>query len=291
MTDELKLELNTDYSPSKLEGLPKIIYRNNDSDLDAKESMENQFSLWGIEDYQRHSNKYHEHTYFDWKNMVLDDELMRTPDEISYSINLIDAIIEWYDSESSETCIFTDDCLDLSIVNSWMFDWKFLDHHLPYNWDCIQLYTSSTRSIKMHLHPWVPTNKSQRCFMISRTFAKRLKQFHFLDKKYKISYKSPNKSILFTDYGSLDTFFFDIGVTYTLPVFGLKNSPNLNLREGVGSDAIKYWWQYKSQKFSNFEFFHYNKGDDEWKMEVLFDTQGDRPEVYMDDVEGIMIWI
>jgi len=26
-------------------------------------------------------------------------------------------------------------------------------------------------------------------------------------------------------------------------------------------------------------------------MEVLFDTQGDRPEVYMDDVEGIMIWI
>ena len=36
MTDELKLELNTDYSPSKLEGLPKIIYRNNDSDLDAK---------------------------------------------------------------------------------------------------------------------------------------------------------------------------------------------------------------------------------------------------------------
>ena len=44
-------------------------------------------------------------------------------------------------------------------------------------------------------------------------------------------------------------------------------------------------------RFSNFEFFHYNKGDDEWKMEVMFDTQGGRPEVYMDDVEGIMIWI
>ena len=123
MTDELKLELNNT-SPSKLDGLPKIIYRNNDSDVHAKEFIEDQFSLWGIEDYQRHSNKYHEDTYFDWKDVVLDDELMRTPDEIAYSLNLIDSIIEWYDSESSETCIFTDDCLDLSVVNSWMFDWK-----------------------------------------------------------------------------------------------------------------------------------------------------------------------
>ena len=69
MTDELKLELNNT-SPSKLDGLPKIIYRNNDSDVHAKEFIEDQFSLWGIEDYQRHSNKYHEDTYIDWKDMV-----------------------------------------------------------------------------------------------------------------------------------------------------------------------------------------------------------------------------
>ena len=185
MMDELKLELNTS-SPSKLDGLPKIIYRNNDSDVHAKESMEEQFSLWGIKNYQRHSNKYHGDTNPDWKDIVLDNVTMLPWTDVSYSLNLIDSIIEWYDSESSETCIFADDGLDLSVVNSWMFDWKFLEHHLPYNWDCIQLYTSSRRSIKMHLHPWVNTNKSQRCFMISRTFAKRLKQFHFADNKYKI---------------------------------------------------------------------------------------------------------
>ena len=36
---------------------------------------------------------------------------MRTPDEIAYSLNIIDSIVEWYDSESSETCIFADDVL------------------------------------------------------------------------------------------------------------------------------------------------------------------------------------
>lgn len=288
--DELKLELNTS-SPSKLDGLPKIIYRNNDSHVHAKESMEEQFSLWGIKNYQRHSNKYHGDTNPDWKDIVLDNVTRLPWTDVSYSLNLIDSIIEWYDSESSETCIFTDDGLDLSVVNSWMFDWKFLEHQLPYNWDCIQLYTSSRRSIKMHLHPWVNTNKSQRCFMISRTFAKRLKQFHFVDNKYKLAYETPNKSVKFEEYGLLDTFFFDIGVTYTLPVFAFNNTCKLSVEERVGSDAIKYWWKYKSNKFSNFEFFHYNKGDGEWKMEVMFDTQGDRPEVYMDEVEGIMIWI
>ena len=143
----------------------------------------------------------------------------------------------------------------------------------------------------MHLHPWVNTNKSQRCFMISRTFAKRLKQFHFADNKYKLAYETPNKSVKFEEYGLLDTFFFDIGVTYTLPVFAFNNTCKLSVEERVGSDAIKYWWKYKSNKFSNFEFFHYNKGDGEWKMEVMFDTQGGRPEVYMDEIEGIMIWI
>ena len=290
MMDELKLELNTS-SPSKLDGLPKIIYRNNDSDVHAKESMEEQFSLWGIKNYQRHSNKYHGDTNPDWKDIVLDNVTMLPWTDVSYSLNLIDSIIEWYDSESSETCIFADDGLDLSVVNSWMFDWKFLEHHLPYNWDCIQLYTTSRRSIKMHLHPWVNTNKSQRCFMISRTFAKRLKQFHFADNKYKLAYETPNKSVKFEEYGLLDTFFFDIGVTYTLPVFAFNNTCKLSVEERVGSDAIKYWWKYKSNKFSNFEFFHYNKGDGEWKMEVMFDTKGDRPEVYMDEVEGIMIWI
>tara|TARA_B100000035_G_scaffold195701_1_gene167132 strand:+ start:614 stop:1486 length:873 start_codon:yes stop_codon:yes gene_type:complete len=290
MMDELKLELNTS-SPSKLDGLPKIIYRNNDSHVHAKESMEEQFSLWGIKNYQRHSNKYHGDTNPDWKDIVLDNVTRLPWTDVSYSLNLIDSIIEWYDSESSETCIFTDDGLDLSVVNSWMFDWKFLEHQLPYNWDCIQLYTSSRRSIKMHLHPWVNTNKSQRCFMISRTFAKRLKQFHFVDNKYKLAYETPNKSVKFEEYGLLDTFFFDIGVTYTLPVFAFNNTCKLSVEERVGSDAIKYWWKYKSNKFSNFEFFHYNKGDGEWKMEVMFDTQGDRPEVYMDEVEGIMIWI
>lgn len=281
---------NTDAS-LKLRGIPKIIYRNHDRDVENKKEIESQFLSRNIVDYQRHSNKYHEVDYADWSGMILDKGLVRTPDEYAESLNIIDAIVQWYDSESSEVCIFTDDYVDLSLCDSWMFDWQFLYHHLPYIWDCIQLGVSSTRFIKMHLHPWIPSNKSMHCFMISRTFAKRLKKFHFIDGKYRLSYPSPNRSLLFTDYGLLDAFFYDIGITYTLPVFAPKVVDKHSLAYQISSDAIKYWWKHKSAKFSNFEFFHYNKGDKEWKMEVLFDTQGSRPEVYMDPMEGVLLWI
>jgi len=271
----------------KLRGIPKIIYRNYDNDTEDAKFMENQFLSENIEDYQRHSNKYHEDNYSEWEDLILDNDLLRTPDEYAKSLNVIDSIVQWYDSESSDVCVFADDSVDFSLSDLWMFDWEFLNHHLPYNWDCIQLGVSSIKSIKMHLHPWRRESESHYCFMVNRTFAKRLKKFHFIDGKYKLAYPSPNKSILFTDYGLLNSFFYDLGITYTLPIFRLNNKDKHSAREQMSSDAVNYWWKQKSHKFSNFEFFHYNKGDSEWKMEVLFDTGG----VYMDNMESIMIWI
>lgn len=279
---KIKFETNV-----RFKGLPKIIYRNYDSNVDGKEFMENQFLHWTIQDYHRHSNKYDADNYSEWEDLILDDQLPITPEESAYCLNVIDSIVEWYDSESSEVCIFADDCVDFSVSDDWMFDWEFLTHHLPYNWDCIQLYASPNRSIKMHLHPWIDQNKSQRCCMVTRSFAKRLKKFHLIDGKYKLSYPSPNRSLLFTEFGSLDSFFYDLGITYTLPIFALNTKGEFSHTEKISSDAIRYWWENKSPVFSNFEFFHYNKGDKEWKMEVQFDSDG----VYMDPMEGIMIWI
>ena len=172
-----KIDLSTS---SKLKGIPKIICRNQKDHVEERDRIENLFKSWGIDDYQIHTNKYGEDNYSEWKDLVIDRDLVRTRDENAYTLNVIDAIVEWYDSESSDVCIFADDCLDFSSVEQWGFDWEFLEYHLPYNWDCIQLYTSSRSTIKMHLHPWTSANTSHQCFIITRTFAKRLKKFHFL---------------------------------------------------------------------------------------------------------------
>lgn len=296
MNDNLELELGGGYNRiSKIEGMPKIIYRN--SEPKNKEFMEEQFNIWSISDYERYDKKYSEENYDEWKHLILDEDLILSPKELSQALNVIEPIINWYDSNKSETCIFMEDVVDFSLVNNWGFDWKFLEYHLPYNWDCIQLFPSSKKCIRMHLHPWMWHSTSHYCFMITRYFAKRLKEYHYINGKFKLHYPTPDKSISSLDYGSLDLFFYDLGLTYTLPIFSLNsylisnNITSNDVHDKTSSDAIRYWWRNKASKFSNFEFFHYNKGDDEWKMEVLFDSESKKPEVYMDKAETIMIWI
>lgn len=296
----MKLELNLDDKfslLSKLNGIPKIIYRNNPEDVERNSSMEQNFNIWRIVNHKRHENKYLPEKYSEWKDLITDDNLVQTPSELCKAINIIDSIVTWYDNDDDESCIIMGDNVSFSTVTKWPFDWIFLERHLPYNWDCLQLFVASKNMLKMHMHPWIPGNVGYDCFMITRYFAKRVKHYHYINGRYKLHYDTPNKSISFTDYGNLKTFFYNLGTTYSFPLFPLDdddtsvNSDFDGLIENLSSQGIKYWWENKSKNFSNFELFHYNKGDDEWKMELTFDLENKKTEVHMDPRVATKIWI
>jgi len=293
MMDELEINFKT--ISSKLDGIPKIIYLNDNQHLDKKMYMENQFKSWGIKNYKRHEKKYKEETYNEWKDLVLDDNLVQSPSELALTLNTINSVIEWYDSNESEICIFMEDNIKFDAVNNWLFDWNLLMKNLPYNWDCIQFFSSAERKIKMHLHPWESDSGSCHCYMISRYFAKRLKHYHYKDGKFLLHYHTPDKSIPDFEYGGLHNFFYNLGITYTLPIFSLNEefigSDTVNdLVDKLSSEAIDYWWSIRSKSYSSFEFFHYNKND-EWRMEVMFDISTKKPYVFKDKSEGLLLWI
>lgn len=282
-------------SSAKIDEIPKIIYLNSINDFEKKEYMETQFKNWGIGDYKRHEKKYKEENYDEWKELILDKDLIQTKSELALTLNTLQSVIDWYDSNESEICIFMDDIVNLNLINNWIFDWKSLMKNLPYNWDCIQLFRTDEKAIKMHLHPWIGDGGSCYCYMITRYFAKRLKHYHYKNGKFLLHYPTPNKSLLDFQYGGLDNFFYDIGITYTLPVFSLNEEYiDTTITDKLSSQAIDYWWTERSKTHSSFEFFHYNKND-EWKMEVMFDASSKnkykQPHVFRERSEGLMIWI
>jgi len=288
----LEMELGTTFRlSSKLNEIPRIVYR-----TFGDTNILEQFKIWGIENYQRHDNKYSESNYLEWKDLILDSDLLCSPSKLAFTINVIDAIVEWYDNTDEDVCIFCSDDLNFSNTQYWPFDWKFLMQQLPYNWDCIQLTAYSMEYISMHMHPWIKT-LGHKCFMITRYFAKRLKHYHYLEGKYKLHYTTPDRSISINDYGTLNEFFYDLGITYTFPIFShtqdtLKSNDNEEKMYQTCSEGIDYWWKQKSNLFSNYEFFNYRKDDDEWKMELQFELRADNTlEVYMDKMRAIRIWI
>ena len=93
----------------------------------------------------------------------------------------------------------------------------------------------------------------------------------------------------------MHNFFYNIGITYTLPIFSLNekfiSSDTVNdLVDKLSSEATEYWWNIRSKSYSAFEFFHYNKND-EWRMEVMFDISTKKPYVFKDKCEGLLMWI
>jgi hypothetical protein len=283
---------------SKLIGIPKIFYLNYDESCDKKKYMESQFEELGICNYERISkNKYSEKNYDEWKDLIFDKELFSSNYDISNTIIHLKTIIDWYDNDTSDYCIIMDDYVNIKLCNYWMFDWETLIMSLPYNWDCIQLFGVCKRAIPMHLRPKTKTTKSTSCYMITRHFAKKIKHLHHINGKLKLHINTKDTQVQNFEYGTLEHFLYELGVSYSLPVFNLnkflfsdmnENNENIfaDMFMKLGSEAIEYWWKAKSKQYSTYEFFTFNKNYD-WKLEVQFDNES----VWRDDTTKLLLWI
>jgi hypothetical protein len=78
------LELKIENTSEKLIGLPKIIYHNSDEDTVSKKYIEEQFSWWGVKNYSRYEKKYNPEDYDDWKDLILNENLVQTPEELDF---------------------------------------------------------------------------------------------------------------------------------------------------------------------------------------------------------------
>jgi hypothetical protein len=284
----------------KLKGIPKIYYLNYDHRNDKDDYMKSQFSELEIIDYQRVSrNRFHHKNYSKWKDVLLDEKLFQTEIEVANTITHLQTIIDWYDNDTSEYCIIMDDNINLTLSKYWMFDWNSLIKNLPYNWDCMQLFTIVPKDIPMHLRQKDENSRSTSCYMITRHFAKKIKFLHYFDGKFKLYINNKNLKIPEFEYGTLDQFLYELGITYTLPIFNLNTKFSTDTEEDdedlfkdilnkLCSESIEYWWNIKSKKYSMYEFFTYNKRYD-WRMEVQFDIKDD--QVYKERDSKIILWI
>lgn len=295
----------------KLEGIPKIYYLNYDEREDRKEFIENQFKEYNIDNFERVTkSRYSPVNYECWRDEILDIEkieIFHTPIDLSTTINHLQTIIDWYDNEEDDYCIIMEDVIDFSVCKYWAFDWKYLMSNIPYNWDCIELFTVGPQYIPMHLKPKDGMIRSISCYMITRHFAKKVKEQHYIGEKFKLLVDTKDFTIPEYDNGNLNYFLYELGLTYSLPVFKvneqlvknidyyddnsseMKDEDKLKLViQKLSSDAIDYWWSSKSKNFSISEFFSYNKKYD-WRMEVEIDIK--KQEVFKDRDSKIIIWI
>jgi len=279
---------------NKLKNLPMIYYINLDHRIDRKESMESQFNYWGITNYHRvPASKYHISKYDEWKDVVVEEEILECLSLMSVALNNIETIVNWYDTHPSETCIIMEDDLSLDNIKYWNFDWTYFENNLPENWDCVQLYYCTTYqpdglSVPMFLHKRYDSG-SAAAYLINRSYAKRLKDILYRDGKYRLTFsdnsfhrKHSKRHII------QDDVLFDLGITYSIPLFNLnvdfvvgddqQNNYKMFPIDVICSKLIEDWWRNHHHKFSLEDFFTYGKPHDH-KMTM---------KVKMNDIEKFL---
>ena len=268
---------------SKLKGIPPIYYLNLDRRIDKKEYMESQFKMYNIKNYTRFSaDRYSPENYDTWSKEACHDFIKyNTISRISLLANQIQCVVDWYYSEVSETCLIVED--DLNFVTSafWPFDWEYMISRLPCNWDCVQFHIIGERSITMSLDKRTRNNHAATCYMINRTYAKKLIKMHYIDGKFKFhnNYGYGNNWPVY-HYQSADFVPYEIGVTYSFPIFitnsklpsdclnyQFKTKNKINMMAKKSDYYVTLWWKNNSKMYSLDDFFI---PDNEIKKEMTF---------------------
>jgi len=253
---------------SKLKGIPPIYYFNLDHRTDRREYLEKQFLEYGIIDYHRvNSSRYSVENYEEWKSKVKIDKLRTQVWFLATLVDRIHGIIDWYNSNVSETCLVIEDDICLEPVQYWNFDWETFVNNLPCNWECIQLHIIGEAFIKMNLSKWSINNHSTGCILINRSYAEKLIKLHYIDNQFKLySNYGYNKNWPDYHYQSVDFVLYQIGVTYSIPIFttnynflsdGLRNGKINHMSKN--SDVLFLdWWKNKSSKYTLDDIFYLN---------------------------------
>jgi hypothetical protein len=269
----------------KLKGFPPVYYFNLKYRKDRKEYLEKQFLDHGITDYHRvDSSRYSVDNHKEWKSKVVIDKLRTEVWFLATLVDRIHGIIDWYNSNVSETCLVVEDDICFDTVQYWNFDWQTFVSNLPCNWECIQLHIIGESFVRINLSKWTLNNHSTGCILINRSYAEKLIKLHYIDNKFKLySNYGYNGNWPEYHYQSVDFVLYQIGVTYSIPLL----TTNYNfLSDGLRNGKINHmskncdvlvldWWKNKSQNYTLDDIFCLNSTKrKQLIMEVSYEFKG-----------------
>jgi len=198
-------------SAYKLKSIGPIYYINLDDQPERKESVEEQFKYWEIENYTRIPA-------YDGRTDDLSDIIrgkypdMMTSGEVGCVTSHLKAIKHWYETSDSPYAIIMEDDIDLQLVKFWDFTWKDFYSLIPYDWDVVQLAIICTGPLHVKIHKRFVNDFSTAAYMITRHHAEKLLKFHVRDDKYKLDQGVKPRAVA-------DDLIYNSGNTFSIPLF------------------------------------------------------------------------
>jgi len=270
---------------NKLSGFPHVYYFNMDEEDNRRNYMESQFDKYDINYTRISSNRFDADKINQWDNYLQDKDLVientagMGPRVLANFVSHMVFLKEWYESSNEDCIVLMEDDYDLSLIDYWHFDWKYLVSKLPFDWDTVQLGYEHFEKVEFFL-----SHKDYRSFNFGPTLINRRHVSKLLDLYFSSEHKIKTQSL--SCYGidertfSVDMSINHVGKNYTLPLittntdlFQQDNAYHVYKRHQTNRYIYHYWWKNKRDDFSLDEFFTMNKLNDIDMTEYLYNYE------------------
>jgi GR25 family glycosyltransferase involved in LPS biosynthesis len=185
--------------------------------------------------------------------------------EIGCITSHIKALDHWLNTSDSEYAIIMEDDFSFDTVDYWPFDWEYIKNNIPSSADIVQLIIIKNEPISFNLHKKEKYSKNNKmtyewstaCYLIKRSYAKKIVSLHYSDGKYIL----PNHGYA---NQAADVILYSLGNAYVMPLFthilDPKNSINSDHNDfhTVSKNNIDYWWKNVAKKYKPEDLINLN---------------------------------
>ena len=232
----------------KLKGIGHILWVNLDTETDRQEHMNGLFDQYGIENTRISA--------IDARgdNDVSDMLVGRIPDNVSQgelgcALSHLKAIKHFYYETDLDHIIIVEDDIVFDTVEYWPFTWKGFLSNAPYDWDVLQCSITSTKNLRVNLHPRLINDFCAAFYVITRHHAEKLIRLHCRGDKYKLDQKVKPRAVS-------EELIYNSGVAYSIPLITYR----YDFDSGIHQDHVElfhkqnvegimgFWKQYQCNK-------------------------------------------
>lgn len=235
----------------KLNGIGHILWINLDTETNRQEHMNSLFDFYQIPNTRisaidaRGDNDVSDMLSGRFPDMV-------TQGELGCALSHLKAIKYFYYETDLNYIIIAEDDIVFDTVPYWPFTWKRFMSQVPYDWDVLQCSITTTKNLRVNLHPRIANDFCAAFYVITRHHAEKLIKMHCRGDKYKLDQKVRPRAVS-------EELIYNSGVTYSIPLFTYR----YDFDSGIHQDHVEIFHKQNVESIMNFwTQYHCNDPDE-----------------------------
>lgn len=224
----------------KLKGIGPIFWINLDCQTDRQKHMNDLFDFYEIENTRisainaQGENDVSEFLIGKFPELVSQGELACTMSHLK-------AIKYFYEKTDLDYIIICEDDIVFDTVPYWPFTWNEFMHRAPHDWDALQCAITSTKNLRVNLHPRLINDFCAAFYLVTRHHASKLLRLYTRNDKFRLDQKIKPRAVS-------EEIIYNSGITYSIPLFTYR----YDFDSGIHQDHIEIFHKQNVESIMNF---------------------------------------